>query len=75
MYKSWGPIPSESIRLAENHYGKTVVLSSLVQALEDMEKNKPKYYEACRAVNMKGSWPKDLIEIEAPKLLGEIRSF
>lgn len=74
MYKCWGSIPGKSIDLAGKHYGKRVVLSSLINALEDIKKNKPKYYQACKNVKMKGSWPEDLIEVEVDKLLGEIRS-
>lgn len=74
MYKCWGSIPNKSIDLAEKHYGKRVVLSSLINALEDIKKNKSKYYQACENVKMKGSWPHDLIEVEVDKLLGEIRS-
>lgn len=72
MFKSWGAVPKRSIELAEEHYGKRVVVPNLVKALEDVCANQTKYFVAAQSVKMKKSWASDLIQKQAFKLLKEL---
>ena len=73
MYKSWGSIPSEAIILAEKHYGKRVVVPSLIEALEDIVRDPSTYERSAKNVTMKSDWIEDIIFKYPQMLLLELK--
>lgn len=72
MYQAWGSIPEAAIGLAENHYGKRVVIPDLLIALDDIKQDPDKYLRAAKAVKMKIEWAESLVKEQAPKLIAEL---
>ncbi len=68
MYKVWGSIPKLAIELAENHYGKKIIIPNLIQSLEAIVENPESYLSSTRNVRMKENWANDIL-FELPKKL------
>lgn len=74
MYKEWGSIPSESIKLAESHYGEKVIIPDLIIALEAIIKNPSGYEKAAKDLMMKRELVNEIVYDVPHKLLSELEA-
>ena len=74
MYHSWGSIPKQSVILAEQHYGDSVIIPDVITALEDIIRDPSKYTTASHKVKMKEDWIKTIVEELPKKLLQELKN-
>lgn len=72
MYKAWGNIPNEAIKLAENRYGKKVIVPSLIESINALIKNEKEYEKVAKGLKMKEEWIQDIIYKYPSKLLAEL---
>ncbi|WP_084309200.1 nucleotidyl transferase AbiEii/AbiGii toxin family protein [Vibrio halioticoli] len=73
MYRAWGSIPEKAIESAEEYYSKRAIIPDLIKALQDIVEHQNKYFKAAKNVKMKEDWANDLINIQAAKLLEEMK--
>lgn len=73
MRGEWGVIPDNAIKLAIEHYGRSVVMGSLINALEDIRKNTAKYFEAAQDLTISSKYAQNLLNKYAPILLVEAK--
>ncbi|MBB1272504.1 nucleotidyl transferase AbiEii/AbiGii toxin family protein [Psychromonas sp. SR45-3] len=72
MYKEWGSIPNKAIELAEGHYGKRVIIPSVIEALQDIIENPREYERVAISLKMKKEWIEDIINIYPKFLLSDL---
>ncbi|NOI30540.1 nucleotidyl transferase AbiEii/AbiGii toxin family protein [Vibrio coralliilyticus] len=73
MYAAWGKIPEQAIESAEEYYSRRAIIPDLIRALQDIVDNEDKYFRAANNVKMKANWAEDIIKVQAPKLLDEMK--
>ncbi|OUR98070.1 hypothetical protein A9Q81_11940 [Gammaproteobacteria bacterium 42_54_T18] len=73
MRSEWGVIPDDAINLAIEHYGRLIVVGSLIKALEDIGNNTEKYFEAAHELTITPKYAKILLDEYAPILLAEAK--
>jgi len=74
MYKEWGSIPQEAISLAEKHYGKKVIIPSLIEALHAIIATPKEYEKIAKTLMMKSDWVTEIVNDCPPKLLAELNT-
>lgn len=72
MYKVWGSVPTEAIKLAEKHYGKNVIIPSLIEALHAIIANPAEYEKIAKTLMMKRDWITDIVNEYPHRLLAEL---
>jgi hypothetical protein len=72
MYKKWGSIPQQAIELAEIHYGKKVIIPSLIEALQAIITNPTGYEKVAKTLNMKEEWVTEIVNKYPKRLLAEL---
>ncbi|PKG37454.1 nucleotidyl transferase AbiEii/AbiGii toxin family protein [Psychromonas sp. Urea-02u-13] len=72
MYKEWGSIPQEAIKLAEKHYGKKVIIPSLIEALHAIIANPTEYERVAKKLMMKSDWIAEIVNEYPERLLCEL---
>jgi hypothetical protein len=73
MRGEWGVIPDNAIKLAIEHYGRSVVIGSLINALEDIRKDTAKYFKAAHDLTISPKYAKKLLNKYVPILLVEAK--
>ena len=72
MYKEWGSIPENAIVLAEKHYGKKVIIPSLIEALQAIIENPTTYERVASTLMMKKEWIPEIVYEYPKQLLAEL---